>query len=173
MIRSQMGPAQYRMPVSRPTKTPPPESISWWWHPSRPGVEFGPSSFRNKLQEIDPQLDVTHDKYKDRYNIWVKKPTVQHRLCWGWNLLFTVHPSELDERQFARLYSASARVWGNAQKYFEAWEREQKREKEAEEKRYQHERNAEAAEYFDHTKIQVGYGANNGSKFQKYHSGLG
>lgn len=122
------------LPVARPKTIPPPESLTWWWHPSRAGVTTAPAWFRAKLEKVGADLECTWSPYHQLYLVWLKAPRVQTKPCWGWKLLFTFPPDKLDDRQFARLYQASARRWGSAKEYFDAIEREQRIEKERRDK---------------------------------------
>lgn len=156
-------------------KIPGPEHNIWFWHPGRIGVRFAPSDFRRRLQEIDPELDVTWNPIIERWTVWMKKPSLQTPICQGWGLLFVVkEPNNsyrpLDERIFARLYEASTRKWSNAKTYFAAVEREIEREKELKSKRSTQDAIDIAMPSFEHSQIKVGYGKSSGSKFSTYHS---
>lgn len=117
---------------------PPIESIDWWWHPSRPGVSGGPAWFERKLDEVDSELAVTWNAYKGQYQLWAKKPSMSHRLCWGWTYLFPVSTKALYESDgalvLARLFEASDKRWGSAREYFNAIVREQEKAREQAEK---------------------------------------
>ncbi len=149
---------------------PPPEANDWWWNPGRPGVASGPPWFVRKLDEVDPQLRITWNAYKGQYQLWMPKPQLKHRICSGWLLLFNVHPADLDERVFARLYSASQRKWGSARNYFDAIEREMERERERKEREMSQRAIDRAMPAWEHSRIRVGYGKSSGSKFSDYHA---
>jgi hypothetical protein len=124
-----------------------------------------------KLDELDPALRVTWNNYKGQYQLWMPKPQLQHKVCSGWLLLFNVHPAELDERVFARLYDASARKWGSAKQYFDAIEREILRSREKSEANMRQAAIDRAMPAWEHSRIQVSMcGPSSGSKFSEYHS---
>lgn len=115
--------------VATPT-VPPPESLAWWWHPGRAGVRVGPPTVRRKLAEVDPNLEITWNAYANHWSLWLRRPSMSHPICWGWNLLFNVAPERLGDGSavLARLYSASARAFGGAKQYFDAIQREEERD---------------------------------------------
>lgn len=151
-------------------KTPPPESINWWWHPDRPGVWSGPVWFKRRLAEVDPNLRLTYNAYDHEWLIWNRAPRINHKLCQGWLLLFPEKGrlDELEPHIIARLYEASGRKWGSAKNYFEAIQREQATTKAREHSRYMNDLHAEADDWFDHSQIRVGYGRSRGDKFSTY-----
>ena len=156
---------------------PPPESSHWFWNPNRVGITFGPEWFMKMVREIDPDLNITWDRYQEKWLVWMKSPRLQSKLCSGWMLLFPVRESDnsycpLDERIFARLYSASAQKWGRAKDYFLAVEREQERDREKGVQASRDDTGDKARDYYDFMKIKVsGCGPSNGSKFANHFSG--
>lgn len=169
-----MRSAPFTVPVARVGAIPPPESLAAWWHPGRPGVRSGPDWFQTKLSEIDEndELRITWSAYHERWLVWKRTPRMVNRVSPGWLLLFVVQEPDgsyrgLDERIMARLYSASARLWGGARQYFDAMTREQEREREAREKAEFNDTMDSAMESFYHSQIST---AGNGSKFSTYHS---
>jgi len=156
-------------------KVPPRESLTWWWHPNRPGVRMGPAWFDKMAHEVDENVAVTWSGWHQRWLVWLKAPQFNHPVCWGWKLLFVVREDDgsyrpLDERVLARLYSASMKKWGTAKKYFDAYQREQARDKEVRDKDNWNDTLSQAMESFEHSQIKVGYGPSSGSKFSDYHS---
>src|ERR1051326_126391 len=102
----------FTQPIQRKIEIPPPESSFWYWNPNRVGIKFAPDWFREKLHEIDKDLEVTWSSYHERWMVWVKQPRLISKLCSGWLLMFPVRDLDgsylpLDERIFARIYSAS------------------------------------------------------------------
>ena len=97
-------------------ETPPVESINWWWHPSRSGVRLGPSWFRDKLEDMHPDLECTWDGYNQQYLIWLRKPSVNHPICWGWKLLFP-HKGRLEDLNLKLMWESSQRKWGNSKDF--------------------------------------------------------
>lgn len=147
-----------------------PEWNLWYWHPNRAGVRSGPAWFMRKLEEVDPDLTLTWSPLAQEWILWARTPRVVTRYGNGWNLLFTIDPTMLDERQFARLYSCSMKRWGSAKRYFDHIEAQAIREREAAERQSRSSAIDQATEVWEHSQIRVGYGANNGSKFSTYHS---
>ena len=164
-------------PFSQPIVTkpviPPPESMYWFWSPSRVDAIFAPKWFLDQLHQLDPDLTVTWDQWNEKWLVWMRQPRFQSKYSQGWMLLFPVHYSDgtympLDERIFARLYSASAAKWGRGRDYFLAIEREMERDKEhAKEVRDGDIKHA-AGEYYDFMKIK---NIGSGSKFANHFSG--
>src|SRR5258706_12926833 len=117
---------QLALAPSRPK--PLPEEINhWYWHPNRADKIGPPEWFARQLQAFDNELQVTWNPVRERWLVWMLKPSVQR--SGGWLLLFPVQYSDgsyapLDERVFARLYQSSQRVWGNGKCYFDAVKRE-------------------------------------------------
>lgn len=165
--------APFRQPTKKP-KPLPPEATTWWWHPDRAGVRNGPAWFMEKLHKVDENLGCTWNAYTERWQIWLRRPQIQHKACWGWMLLFPVvgesgDYAPLDERVFHRLYSASARAFGSAKEYFNSVEREMSRAKEGRDRRYHNDLMAEADDWFRHSQIQVSMaGKSRGDKFSTY-----
>jgi hypothetical protein len=159
-----------RMAVAKPA-TPGPETNPWYWHPNRQAVRFAPDWFRRQLHDMDPELEVTWNPIAEQWQIWIKKDRIQHAVCWGWLLLFSAPPECLDNRIFARLYSASARKWSNGKEYFAAIAREMERDKEAAKKAAQQDTIDAAMPAFEHSQIKISMaGKSSGSKFATYHS---
>lgn len=164
----------FSLPVSRSSKVDPEELIHWW-NPNRLGVEKAPSWFRKKLDEIDPQVQITYSPVHSRWLVWVPNGRVTHQLCPGWMLLFVHQDANgsrlpLDERLFARLYSCSiAKQNISAKQYFERIETEMARDQALKEKSWQNETIDRAMPSFDHSQIKISmYGPSNGSKFSDY-----
>jgi hypothetical protein len=99
----------------------------------------------------------------------MKSPSLQHRVCSGWKLLFPV--DELSEHIFASLYKMSVSTYGSAKQYFDAIEREMTRDRERKERTDRANTLDEAMPFWDHSRIRVsGYGPSSGSKFSDYHA---
>lgn len=151
-------------------KRAPIESNPWWWNPSRPGVRGGPAWFEAKLVEIDPNLGISWNSYKERHQIWVRAPhRMKNALAQGWLLLFTVENSDksyapLDERTLAKIYEISADKWGNARSYFNRVVDEMDRDRLKAEAAHKDELDYISGDYYDHLQPHVGYGRSNGSK---------
>ena len=163
---------EFKQSLSKP-RIPSPETSHWFWNPSRVGVTFGPSWFRTKLHDIDPELEVTWDRCQERWLIWLSNPKLHSKLCNGWSLLFPVKAPDgsyqpLDERIFARIYGASARRWDSAKCYFDAIEREWDRDRELAKKAHSDHTRYSAGEYYDFMKIK---NIGSGSKFANHFSG--
>lgn len=159
--------APFQQPIQRVKVIPPPESSHWWWNPSRVDVTFAPEWFTKLVNEIDPEVKVTWDRYQERWLVWAKAPRLQSKLCSGWMLLFPWKDADgsylpLDERIFARLYAASAAKWGRAKDYFLAIEREMERDREEAEKTRLDDVKHAAGEYYDSMQIK---NIGSGSKF--------
>ena len=154
------------IPVAKPVRVGP-EHNAWYWHPNRVGATSCPSDFAKQLAEVDPDLACHWNPVEQRWQLWMRKPSLQNPICQGWMLLFPVHPKHgLDARVLARLYGASARRWGNGKRYFEAVEREILHDKAVKEATWDDQRNWMARDYFKHTQIQVsGCGESRGNKF--------
>jgi hypothetical protein len=145
------------------------EVSPWFWNPGRIGVTFAPEWFRSKLKEIDEDLEITWNRHDERWQVWVRKPSLQTRLCQGWLYLFPVQDANgkyvpLDERTFAKIHAISARQHGSSRKYFDRIIAEQERDKALREEADQDETMYKAGEFFEFTKPKVGYGALTGSK---------
>ena len=158
-------------------KPPPLETELKYWHPNRFGVELAPQRFRDDLQSVHPDLDVTWHPVKERWLVWYKRPRIQHHRSKGWLLLFVVEDSggqyvPLDTRALAACYEQSGFKWGSGKKYWARVEEESQRE--------QMERDADreqllsdvGSDRWDHTRIQVSMrGHSSGSKFVNHHAG--
>ena len=157
--------------VTKAPVIPPPEALHWFWSPSRVDAIFAPEWFLSQLRALDPDLTVTWDRFNERWLVWMRSPRFHAKQSQGWMLLFPVQYEDqsympLDERIFARLYSASAQKWGRGKDYFLAIEREMERDKEKAKRDRDGDVQYAAGEYYDHMKIQVsGCGPSNGSKF--------
>ena len=143
-----------------------------YWHPQRHGVKLAPETFRQRLKDIHPDLEVTWHPLSERWLVWYKRDRVKNRLCPGWLLLFPVETSwgeyvPLDERVFAAIYEVSNRKMGEANKYWERLEAEQRFEKASRDRALdQHARDRAGEDYDYHQIKNIG----SGSKFQRYHS---
>jgi hypothetical protein len=170
-IRRSQG---FRQQIAKPVYLGP-EHHAWYWHPSRIGVKLGPEDFRKKLKDLGQELDVTWNPIKERWQIWSLAPKIQHKICWGWKLLFVVHDGQggyapLDERVLARLYHASVLSSGSAKEYFNRVVSEMERDKASREKQLHNDLIDSSMPSFDHSQIKVsGFGPSNGSKFATYH----
>jgi hypothetical protein len=153
---------------------PPPEANPWWWHPNRVGVGGPDDHWRTRLLEFDRDLAITWNRYTERWQVWMRKPSLVNKICWGWALLFIVRYSDgsycpLDERIFARLYEASAAKWGNGRQYFSRIEAQLEYDKSRAEQKRKDAVGHSAGEFYTHTLPSVGYGTvNNGSKCVEY-----
>lgn len=167
--------ADFKAPVNQTRKVPDPETHLWFWHPNRHGVQFAPHSFMEQLHALGEELSATWHPVKERWLIWAKAPTIKHKICTGWKLLFINQEPDgsylpLDERTLARLYLASTLAHGSAKQYFERIRLEMERDKELAEKQQQQDLIDAAMPSWKHSQIQVsGYGKSNGSKFSTYH----
>ena len=168
MRRDRLG--SFAQQVGRGPRLPS-EAHPWWWHPSRVGVPEAPARYLRVLDRIDPDLRATVNNYTGEICVWAPKPTLQTKWCWGWQLLFKVHPSVAPDLVGAHLFEVSARKWGGAKAYFDAIEREMDRERAAQERRSQADAVDQAMEVFDHSQIRVSmHGPSSGSKFSTYHT---
>lgn len=160
----------FSQPLARPKKLDP-ETHPWWWNPSRLGVKGPPRDFAKKLAEFDSQLACTWNPVSEHWQIWFRKPSIQSPVAQGWLLLFNVPPRALDERVFARLYSASSRQWGNGKAYFDRIQAEFERDAEKREENHQDFARTVARDQWDYSQIKVSmYGPSTGSKFSEFHS---
>jgi hypothetical protein len=159
----------FTTPVNQAKKVLGPESSNWYWNPNRVGATEAPTSFKNQLKEVDPDrlIDVRWNPYNQIWGVFYRKPSMQHKLCSGWVLLFTVPATDLDERVLARLYEASAQKWGDGKQYFAAVMREMEREEAAREQKRTNEAVDMAMPYFEHSRIST---AGKGNKFSEYHA---
>lgn len=158
---------------ARPSRIPGPETIPWYWHPFRAGVRFGPDSFRAQLHQFDPNLEITWNPIRERWQLWMRKPALQNKLCWGWTLLFVLDRDgeylPPDNRVFARLYEASADKWGDGKKYFDHIQRQWEEERAKAESKWQQDTIDSMMPSWDYSQIKVAMrGKSNGSKFSTY-----
>ena len=174
-VRARKDASPFRMAPVRPA-IPPPEALDWWWHPNRVGVRGAPDWFRAQLTAFDPDIQVTWNAYREYWLVWMRSPKFQTPICQGWKLLFRVTTDEgvyrpLDERIFARLFSASDARWGSGRKYFDHIEAEQARDQAKAAANRKGDVGHSAGEYFDYCKIKVsGCGPSSGSKFSTHHA---
>lgn len=150
-----------------------PESNPWWWNPARPAIQEAPEWFRKQLAEIDPDLRVVWNSFRERWQVWAPKPSLRHPVCAGWVFLFPVQYPDgsycpLDERTLAKVYEVSAQKWGDARKYWSRIEEEILRDKQKAVTDREDDVKYAAGEYYDYMKIK-NYGS--GSKFADHFSG--
>jgi hypothetical protein len=156
----------FKIPVAKPKRVGP-EFNTWFWHPFRAGARSAPDWFSKDLHEVDRDLEAIWNPIEERWGIFMRAPGFEHPTCWGWKLLFLA--DNLDPRIFHRLFEASGRKWGSAKKYFDAVEREIKREDEMKNKQFNQDRKDETDPWFDFAQIKVSMaGKSNGSKFADY-----
>ena len=166
----------FRQRIARPRAIPGPETLHWYWNPSRFGVELAPEWFRRKLKEIGEELEVTWSPVHERWLVFSRAPRVQHKICSGWRLLFVnQEPSgeylPLDERVFARLVAASVITHGSAKAYFDRIKAEFERDNERKDRKHTQDTIDLAMPSWEHSQIKVsGFGPSSGSKFSRYHS---
>lgn len=153
---------------------PGPETSPWYWNPNRIGAYEAPAWFMAKVRDVDPDrfISINWNPVIERWGVWYKKPSVNHKLVQGWTLLFVVRNDDgsyrpLDERILARLYEASGAKWGNGKQYFAAIVREQEREKERREAADLQETIDRAMPFFEHSQIK---NIGKGNKFSRYHA---
>jgi len=165
----------FTQPIARPPKLGP-ETHSWYFHPFRPDIKFGPVSFRRKLHQIAEGLEVTWNPIKERWVIWKRDPKINHPICQGWKLITTVEAADgsympLDERILALLFERSAKKHGNLWEYWLRVEQEMARDEELRAKAYNQDTIDRSMPSFDHSQISVSmFGPSNGSKFSTYHA---
>lgn len=176
-----MGPTG-SVPIEKPSafNRPGPETHSWYWHPFRVGVRFAPAHFMKKIREfeITPRIEITWNPIRQHYQVWQEKPSLQHPICHGWNLLFNVCYADgsympLDERVMWKLYDRSIQLnpanGGSLKRYWDRIEAEMEREAAIAEKDKENDRKARTDPAFDFSQIKVsGCGHSNGSKFSTY-----
>ena len=160
------------IPVSRP-KPLGPEANAWYWNPNRVGASSAPQWFTDRLHEIDKELEVTWSPVHERWLVWAKSPRLIHPVCQGWRLLFIHHDVDhsylpLSELIFAKIYEASVYTQGSAKAYFNRIVDEMERDDAKREAKLSQEAIDRAMPQFEYSKIKVGYGANNGSKFSTF-----
>jgi len=165
----------FTQPIARPPKLGP-EIHSWFFHPFRPDIKFGPVSFRRLLHEIDQGLEVTWNPIRERWVVWMKDPKIDHPICQGWRLICNVeHPNgdymPLDERTLAKIFARSAKAHGNLWEYWLRVEQEMERDREKSRAAYTQDTIDRSMPSFDHSQISVSmFGPSNGSKFSTYHA---
>jgi hypothetical protein len=163
--------------ITKPT-IPGPETSPWYWNPSRWGALKAPEWFEHKLRDVDPDhlIEITWNPVDERWQVWYKKPTINHALCRGWSLLFIVRNDDgsyrpLDERTLARLWEASSAKHGSGRQYWAAVQAQMEREQEAARQASLQSTIDSSMEMFDHSRISVSMrGKSNGSKFSTWHS---
>jgi hypothetical protein len=99
----------FRQPVAKVTKPADVETHPWYWNPNRIGAIQAPSWFMERVNEIDPELDVRYNPVTSKWGVWVRNSRFVHPICQGWKLLFIHHdqdrqPMPLDERLLGRLH---------------------------------------------------------------------
>lgn len=168
-----MRSAPFKQPIKRPTRIPDPSENPWFWHPSNVYARRAPEYFRAPLRaQMGEELDVTWNPVIERWQVWTRAPKIQHPVCQGWRLLFIHNAADgsylpLDERVYARLYSASARVHGDGKKYFDRIQSEYWRDQERKEKRLRQEAVDQAMPFWEHSQIK---NIGKGNKFSTYHA---
>jgi len=154
-------------------------AMDYYWHPDRDGVEQAPDWFQRELEAITGDVRVVRPPagaplyYKQAWLVWYRKPSVTHELSPGWLMLRDWRdgkgePLPLDQRVFSYLFSVSARVFGNGQKYWEHCVAEMNREKAAKEKVHRDGNHDRVEDYRQSTLIR-NIGA--GNKFSLHHDG--
>lgn len=164
--------SDFALPIAKGEKVGP-EVNPWWWNPSRFAANRAPEEFMGRLKaQMGDELEITWNPIIERWQIWSRFPKMNHPLCQGWRLLF-IHNDRfgnympLDERVYARLWSASADQHGSGKAYFERIKREYERDEELKNKRLTQEAIDQAMPYFEHSQIKnIGLG----SKFSTYHA---
>lgn len=160
--------------AAKDTRQMGPEHNLWFHSPNRFGAKLAPEWFREQLHRMDPNLEMVWNFTIQRWMLWVKSPRIQNPYAQGWNLLF-IHQGRkgeywpLDERVFARIFTIDGHRTGGSKVYFDRIMREQDRDKEKAKSKTTSENVDIAMESFDYSKIKVGYGKSNGSKFSTYH----
>lgn len=179
----------FNMDISsgRPTKPLPPAALDVYWHPERDGVEPAPEHIRQELARISDRLAIVRPPgnapltASRAYLVWYRKPSVTHRLCPGWSLMFDWRgrdgaPLPLDERVFANIWMASTRAkgedrreLGSAIKYFESIVKDLQRKRASKEKTHQNDRRDHQRDMQDFWKIK---NIGSGNKFALHHDGI-
>jgi hypothetical protein len=176
MVKGQGHSPFAKVGVGAPSVRLGPEHNPWFWNPARGSVKTAPPSFRSKLAQDHPTIEVTWNPIEERWQVFDRCARVNHPICQGWRLLFIHRDVDggylpLDERLFARLYHASADAHGSAQKYFERVASEMIRDREKEEQKSLDDSIQHAMESFNHSQISVAMrGKSSGSKFSTYHA---
>lgn len=173
---------KFRVPIrtSAPTEEESdPAALDHYWHPDRDGVESAPSAFQRELELISTDVRVVRPPANApllqprAWLIWYRCGRVTHPLSPGWLMIRDWRdgkgqPLRLDDRVFSLLYAQSARVFGNAKKYWDHCLAEMNRDKAALNKLATNERKDVQSEFVDYMQIK-NIGA--GNKFAKHHDG--
>lgn len=168
-LRQYRSPERIRGQVAKPARLGP-EYNPWYWNPNRASVRSAPDSFKESLAKMGDELSVTWNPINERWQVFSRAPKMNNPICQGWKLLF-IHngPSgeylPLDERVFARLYSASVHEHGSAKQYFNRIQAEMERDAEKKDARLRQEAIDIAMPYFEHSKIK---NIGKGNKFSTY-----
>lgn len=153
-------------------------ALPHFWHPNRDGIVTPDPAFAAKLAAVHPDLRLTRPPIKapvavNAWLLWVKKESITHHLCPGWQLLMAwaigTHPLPLDERIFAAIAHFDRRHLGeNAVQYFDRIIRE--RDHDRDEKNVKHRAAVvyEAKDFMQSTKIK---NIGRGNKFALHHDG--
>jgi hypothetical protein len=145
----------------------------WYFTPQR--APFSPtqsyqdtSQFRERLQVIDPRLDVSWHPLRGRWQLWIKDENIRSEWCAGWRRMMLIEHDgvfcPLDERVFWAIYATNVDKWGGAKVYFDRVEHERELEARKVEEAFEDETSKWADDWWDHKRPQVGYGHSNGSK---------
>lgn len=181
-MNRKLGPDGKPFTTAVETSTPdalPDEAMDFYWHPDRDGVEWPDDGFQRDLALISPDVKVVRPPdgaplyFKRAWLLWYRKPKVKHYLSPGWLMLREWRtnggePMVLDQRVFSYLYSVSARVFGNGQRYWEHCVREAAKDKEAREKVHRDGNHDRVEDYRQYMQIK-NIGA--GNKFSLHHDG--
>jgi len=163
---------QIRLPLASHSPPPCEESLHFW-HPNRFGVRFAPTDFRDRLQRMHPDLDVTWHPLKERWLVWYRRPRIEQ----GWLLLFVAEDSQhryvpLDERILAACYEQSGFKWGSGKAYWARIEGEAERDQAYRDAAREQNLDDAGSDHWNHTKIQISMcGHSSGSKFVNHHAG--
>lgn len=165
-----MRPGQFTQAIAKPRKLGP-ETNPWFWNPARIGIKLAPVEFRAKLHEFAPEVEVTWNPITERWQVFTRSEKFSHPICQGWKLLW-IHQLNgeyipLDERLFARLYSASVLAHGSAKEYFLRIQAEQERDDRKREELHRQEAIDIAMPFYEHSQIK---NIGKGSKFSTYHA---
>jgi hypothetical protein len=126
------------------------------------------AAMRLKLHQFDRELRLAWNPKERLWGVWVVAPQIQTDWCKGWKLLFLVKPEFLDDRVMSKLYESDTTRFGGAKKVYEAFIASIATKQAKTEDSMRQEARDWAGDYFDHTRIQVGYGKSSGSKFAKH-----
>ena len=173
--------SDFRVAPARPKKLAP-ETHNHFWHPNRVGVRMAPDSFMKQIKDlnIEPEIAITWNPIRERWQVWQKSPRVNHPVVQGWKLLFWVCDWDtgaywpLDERVMWKLWDRAAMnpanrgsLWG----YWQRIEAEMERDEEKKNSDRDFNRKAETDPYYDYSQIKVsGCGKSRGDKFATYMS---